>query len=255
MQGFFRPSAKSLRQHRRKGLKYCQLLSVLLFFFPLAIAGQHILSKYSSTVSITIKAFSTSDSSAVKNYAAVLYDSSGTKIDSLVAVDTNAVRFLSVPITGVHSSGESPTGYTVEQNYPNPFNPSSRIKFTVPQAGPVSFKTYTILGQEDASLEMTLEPGNYEVQYAPGGAAGIIFYRLVAKDFSETRKMVQFGGYKPGKSKLSLVSSSIQSRSQRSGALENFQANNLKVKLYDGFGIGPDLRQRFLCTFEHILGS
>ncbi len=73
----------------------------------------------------------TFDSSAVKNYAAVLYDSSGIRIDSLVALDTNVTTFSNVSITGVNSSGESPTGYFLGQNYPNPFNPSSRIAFTI----------------------------------------------------------------------------------------------------------------------------
>ena len=204
---------------------------VLLFLCPLVIAGEQTPSKYSSTVSITIRVFTTFDSSAVKNYAAALYDSSGIKIDSLVARDTNVVRFLSVPTTGVHSSDEAPTGYFLGQNYPNPFNPSSRIKFTVPQAGPVSFKTYTILGQEDASLEMTLEPGNYEVEYIPGGAAGIIFYRLITKDFTATKKMIQFGGEKSGKSKLTLVSSGLQSVSQQSRTMVEYQANSFAVKL------------------------
>ena len=220
----------------RKGSKmynFFRFFIVLFSFCPFVMAGEQTPSKYSSTVSITIRAFTTFDSSAVKNFAAVLYDSSGIRIDSLVAVDTNLVRFSNVPITGVHSSSGSPTGYFLGQNYPNPFNPSSRIKFTVPQAGPVSFKTYTILGQEDASLEMTLEPGNYEVQYNPGGAAGVIFYRLITKDFTETKKMIQFGGEKSGRSSLTLVSSGLPSRSQQFRTVAEIQANSFMVKLYN----------------------
>jgi len=207
---------------------FSRILILLFSICSLVTAGEQ-----TSTVSITIRVFSTFDSSAVKSYAAVLYDSSGVRIDSLVAVDTNVVHFSSVPITAVHSSGESPTRYFLGQNYPNPFNPSSRIQFTVPQAGPVSFKTYTILGQEDASLEMTLEPGNYEVQYSPGRAAGVIFYRLIAKDFSQTKKMIQFGGGKSGKSKLTLVSSSLQSLSQSYRTAAGVETNYFMAKLYN----------------------
>jgi|GEM_PF-3885065 len=218
------------------GCKMPRYLRFLIMFFsicPLVIAGGQAASKYSSTVSITIRAFTTEDSSAVKNYAAALYDSSGFRIDSLVATDTNVVRFLSVPVTGVHSSGASPAGYFLEQNYPNPFNPSSRIRFGVGRAGPVSLKTYTILGQEDASLEITLEPGNYEVQYNPGGAAGVLFYRLIAKDFLETKKMIQFGGDKSGRSRLTLVSSSVQSRTLQIRTAEESQGNYFKLKLHN----------------------
>ena len=207
---------------------------VLLFSIcPWVMAGEQTPSRSSSSVSITIRAFTTFDSSAVKNYAAALFDSSGIRIDSLFARGTNMVSFSSVPITDVNSSSKLPSRFFLRQNYPNPFNPSSRMEFTVPQAGPVSFKTYTILGQEDASLEMTLEPGNYEVQYNPGGAAGVVFYRLIAKDFSETKKMIQFGGEKSGKSKLTLVSYGIQSRSQRSSTVADIQSNNFVVKLYN----------------------
>ncbi|MFI5253559.1 MAG: FISUMP domain-containing protein [Bacteroidota bacterium] len=188
-------------------------------------------SGYSSTATISISVYTKDIATPVKNFAAALYDSSGIRIDSLVAQDTNVVKFSNVNITSIHSSRELPTGYSLEQNYPNPFNPSTRIQFTVPHAGPVSLKTYTILGQEDASLELTLEPGSYEAQYSPGGAAGVVFYRLITKDFTETKKMIQFGGEKPGKSKLTLVSSGMQSRSQRSGTISEYQAKQIMVKL------------------------
>ncbi|MFI5253191.1 MAG: FISUMP domain-containing protein [Bacteroidota bacterium] len=190
-------------------------------------------SGYSSTASLTVKVYTARNLTPVKNFAAALYDSSGSRIDSLVAQDTNGVKFIGVPVTGVRSTGELPTEYFLEQNYPNPFNPSTRIQFTVPHAGPVSLKTYTILGQEDASLELMLEPGSYEAQYTPGGAAGVVFYRLITKDFTETKKMIQFGGEKTGKSKLTLVSSGIPSRSQRSSTILEYQANQFMVKLYN----------------------
>lgn len=212
---------------------FFQSLIVLFLLSPLAIAGEQTPLKRTSTISITIRTFMGADSSAVKNYAVALYDTTGTQIDSLVAVDTNLVRFFNVPLTGVRSSSKSPKEYFLGQNYPNPFNPSSRIKFSIPRAGIVSLKTYTILGQEDASLEMATEPGNYEVQYNPGGAAGVIFYRLKTKDFAETRKMVHFGGGKAGKSRLALVSSDIQSRIQQSRMTKEYQANTFFVKLYN----------------------
>lgn len=233
MSNSFRLSKNSLQQYRCRVVQCLLTLILLLYLCPVLVGGEQIPSKYSSTVTITIKVFTTYDLSGVKNYAAALYDSSGIYVDSLVAQDTNLVSFLNVPITGVRSSREVPAGYFLGQNYPNPFNPSSRIKFTVPRAGPVSFKTYSILGQEDASLEMNLEPGSYEVQYSPGGAAGILFYRLITKDFSETKKMIQFGGQKSGKSHLALVSSGVQPRPQQLYTTAEHQSNNFTVKLHN----------------------
>ncbi len=217
----------------KKMLKPLRFFITLLSLGSLAIADEHALTPKSSAISITVRAFTAVDSQAVKNYAAVLYDSSGTKVDSLVAVDTNMVRFSNVPITGVNSSSASPVGYSLDQNYPNPFNPSSRIRFSVGRSGPVALRTYTILGQEDATLEMTLEAGSYEVQYTPGGAAGVLFYRLITGEFTETKKMVQFGGDKPGKSRLTLVLSAIMSRSRQSRPAAEYQANNFKLQFYN----------------------
>lgn len=84
------------------------------------------------------------------------------------------------------------TSFYLAQNYPNPFNPFTKIEFRVPFSGIVSLKVYDILGNEIAVLVNDYKTaGKYEVDFnASNLVSGIYFYKLIAGDFSETRKMV-----------------------------------------------------------------
>ncbi len=111
-------------------------------------------------------------------------------------------------ITSVDDSENSlPTGYTLEQNYPNPFNPSTTIAYSIPVVdvpslpgrqtggveGPhVSLIVYDLLGREVSMLvNKQQQPGSYKVEFdADGLTSGIYFYKLMAGNFSQTRKML-----------------------------------------------------------------
>lgn len=104
--------------------------------------------------------------------------------------------------------------FELYQNYPNPFNPSTKIKFTVPQATQygevnnvfVSLKVYNALGKEVAVLVNEYkDAGNYEVEFNTantnlrlnsGGSAyvafasGVYYYQLKILDFVQTKKMI-----------------------------------------------------------------
>jgi hypothetical protein len=56
----------------------------------------------------------------------------------------------------------------------------------------VTLKVYDMLGREVATLvNENLPPGRYEVTFDAGGlASGVYYYRLVAGDFTETKRMV-----------------------------------------------------------------
>lgn len=77
-------------------------------------------------------------------------------------------------------------------NYPNPFNPSTQILYSLPSASDVSLRVFNILGVEIATLVdgKAASGKNTATWNADGLPGGIYFYRLVAGDFSETRKMV-----------------------------------------------------------------
>jgi len=106
-----------------------------------------------------------------------------------------------LPLMGVEKIGsEIPSSYSLSQNYPNPFNPSTKIKFSVPlwrglrgwNEGNVRLSVFDITGKEVATLvNEQLQPGTYETDWnASSFSSGVYFYKIVAGNFSETRKMI-----------------------------------------------------------------
>ncbi len=84
-----------------------------------------------------------------------------------------------------------PTVFSLSQNYPNPFNPTTTIKYTVPQNGPVTIKLYDITGREVKTLVNEVKAvGSYDLKVdASNLASGVYIYRMVAKNFSSVKKM------------------------------------------------------------------
>ncbi len=95
-------------------------------------------------------------------------------------------------VPGPIYTGQPPSQFVLSDNYPNPFNPSTQITYTVPKATNVTIKVYDVLCREIAVLvNERKQPGEYNVTWnAEGVPSGVYFYRLVAGDFIETRKMV-----------------------------------------------------------------
>jgi len=98
-------------------------------------------------------------------------------------------------------TGATPTSVTrnsLDQNVPNPFNPTTTIKYEVKESGLVSLRIYNVAGQ----LVKTLVDGQriagqvYEANWNGlnnGGqpvSSGVYFYKLVARNFTQTKKMV-----------------------------------------------------------------
>lgn len=96
-----------------------------------------------------------------------------------------------VPVQ-VGDQSANQTSFVLLQNYPNPFNPSTVIRYTLPATGYVTLKVYNILGQEVAVLvDEMKQPGRYEVEWnAAGFPSGLYVYRLQARDFVDTKKLV-----------------------------------------------------------------
>jgi len=92
-----------------------------------------------------------------------------------------------------------PTEFSLEQNYPNPFNPTTKIKFTIPsvtlsevEGSLATMKVYDVLGREVATLVNEEKPeGTYEVEWnAAGLPSGVYFYRLLAGEYVNIKKMI-----------------------------------------------------------------
>ena len=94
--------------------------------------------------------------------------------------------------TEVSSQHELPITVNLDQNYPNPFNPVTIIRYQVPKESKVTIKVYNILGQEVRTLVDGINlPGEHFVEFQGNDPpSGIYFYRMVAHDFNETKKMI-----------------------------------------------------------------
>ena len=83
------------------------------------------------------------------------------------------------------------------QNSPNPFNPTTRISFSLEQAGPASLKVYDAAGRLVKTLvQGSLPWGENQVNWNGNDesgkpvASGIYFYRLEADGKSMGKRMV-----------------------------------------------------------------
>jgi len=96
-------------------------------------------------------------------------------------------------VTGIQPvTNNIPNKFNLFQNYPNPFNPVTTIKFNIAKDVNVSLAVYDILGREVRSLvnEFT-KAGEYQVKFdAKNLASGTYFYKLVAGDFNDVKKLV-----------------------------------------------------------------
>jgi len=92
----------------------------------------------------------------------------------------------------------STSRFSLQQNIPNPFNPLTVIRYTVPVGGgKVSIAVYDVNGRFVKTLLDAFESsGTKRVTWdgrddrGAAVASGIYFYRLTARGFSETRKML-----------------------------------------------------------------
>ena len=98
-----------------------------------------------------------------------------------------------LPITtSVQGAGEYPLDIALSQNYPNPFNPTMTINYNISKFSQVTLKVFDVLGREVANLvNEAKHPGIYSVQWhAQGMPSGVYFYRLIAGDVSQTRRLL-----------------------------------------------------------------
>jgi hypothetical protein len=98
-----------------------------------------------------------------------------------------------IPTIGMVSKGSGlPSRYELNQNYPNPFNPSTSISFSLPEASDVRLEVFNVLGRKVATLaEERFQAGDHTVHWdASAVSSGMYLYRLTARGFTETKKML-----------------------------------------------------------------
>ena len=113
-------------------------------------------------------------------------------VDSVGDIDVLSASFADDKIAWYENLGPTPTSLALMQNYPNPFNPSTKISYQIQEVSFVTLKVYDVLGNEIETLVNTEKPaGTYEITWnAIDLPSGVYFYRIVAGDFVETKKMI-----------------------------------------------------------------
>jgi len=115
---------------------------------------------------------------------------------SIVIHDDKNVTKSGTDLTLIESDA-IPTTFVLLQNYPNPFNPETTIRFDMPESRHVTIVIFNTLGQVVRSLlDEECQAGEYLIKWrgrddfghiVPGG---IYIYRILAGEYSSTRKMV-----------------------------------------------------------------
>jgi len=95
-------------------------------------------------------------------------------------------------LTDTGRSVELPVESAFSQNHPNPFNPVTTIKFSLPEPGRVELVVFDLQGRRVATLaDGELGAGDHQITWdASDQASGVYFYRLIAGDVQETRRMI-----------------------------------------------------------------
>ncbi len=90
------------------------------------------------------------------------------------------------------SGADAAAGYALEQNRPNPFAGTTRIAFTLAEAGQAALTVTDIAGRVVWRTTGKFAQGRTEVEIAASElpAAGVLSYTLTAGEFTATRKMV-----------------------------------------------------------------
>lgn len=87
-----------------------------------------------------------------------------------------------------------PTEFALSQNYPNPFNPSTVISYQLPLNSFVTLELFAVTGEKVGTLvngEQEAGYYNFELNSAKFNlTSGIYFFRLIAGNYSNTRKLI-----------------------------------------------------------------
>jgi len=111
-------------------------------------------------------------------------------------VEVNAADFYGSALKSTITTKVLPTKFALMNNYPNPFNLATSISFALPVDSKVSLKLYNIAGQLVNAYEGAYEAGSHTITWDGTNtkgetvASGIYFYKLVAGDYTCTKKMV-----------------------------------------------------------------
>jgi hypothetical protein len=93
--------------------------------------------------------------------------------------------------TAIDDDPNQPKILSLFSCYPNPFNASTTISYSLPEASTVTIEIYDILGGRVVTLFNREQTAGYHrlVWNAANMSSGTYFYKIVAGDYSEIKKM------------------------------------------------------------------
>jgi len=108
-----------------------------------------------------------------------------------LGVSSDNVWIDNFKLTGKGFGGTEVKTFVLNQNFPNPFNPSTDISFGIPNGSVVTLKIYDTSGKEILTLaDRYFDTGIYTINFDGSNlSSGVYFYKIVAGDFTETKKM------------------------------------------------------------------
>ena len=117
--------------------------------------------------------------------------------DTTGASDTVSIIIYVLEPVGVGDGELLPIEYSLSNNFPNPFNPQTKISYGLPQQSDMTLIIYNLMGQEIMRWdEHSVQAGFYQKiwngtnKFGVPLASGVYFYKLVAGDFVQTKKMI-----------------------------------------------------------------
>jgi hypothetical protein len=117
--------------------------------------------------------------------------SSGASLSNTI-VPIRAEFLVSSSPVATDDVSEVPEQVMLQQNFPNPFNPTTTIRYSLPQSGPVTLAVYDLLGRQVTTLVDGVQPAGAHTVTLDAGqwASGLYFYTLQANGQRQTRRMV-----------------------------------------------------------------
>lgn len=135
------------------------------------------------------------DFGSTYRFFTIVHDNAGNS-EALKAIPEASVT-LDPTVAVAENKAELPKTFELYQNYPNPFNPATIIKYDLPVPSEVKLEIFDILGRrvhvlvdakQNAGFHHALWDGKTEAGRSV--VTGVYFYRLAAKGFVKTRKML-----------------------------------------------------------------
>jgi hypothetical protein len=135
----------------------------------------------------------------VQGYGTTTEEQSYTYADNNVNPGTYQYRLKQIDFDGRFEYSEAieldvtpPLAFGLEQNYPNPFNPSTKIKYSIAEAGYVKLAIYNAIGEQVSVLvDGQQNAGFFEVNFnASNLPSGTYLYKLDGPGFTTAKKML-----------------------------------------------------------------